>query len=191
MYSLHLVVCFSKTRNYCSSDYRILRAAEVRYLKGQFWVFYMWLGWDNPHNKLEGRKFRLSCIYLAAADRENVGERQTGCPHVQSWQRRGLWTWPETRFIWECVHNNYCKFSQTWSQIFQQFSKVKLLLEIKEQVVQCQVLLQRIWKQHLYSGCQCCFLKIPVTSQQILFKWKWACKAKGSVSAFNAHLLTL
>lgn len=36
---------------------------------------------------------------------------------------------------------------------------MKLLLEIKVQVAQSQVMLQRIWNQHLHSGCQCCFLQ--------------------------------
>lgn len=48
---------------------------------------------------------------------------------------------------------------------------MKLLLEIKVQVVQCQVMLQKIWKQHLCSGCQYYFLQVPTAPQKILFKW--------------------
>lgn len=57
---------------------------------------------------------------------------------------------------------------------------MKLLLEIKVQVVRCQVMLQKIWKQHLYSGCQCYSLQVPVAPQKILFKWKWDRKGEGT-----------
>lgn len=191
MYSLHLIVCFSKTKFYCRCDHKIRRTSEVRYLKGQFWVFYMWLGCDNSHNKLDGRKFRSSCAYPAAADREEIVERQTGCSilDVQWWQRRGLWNWPETIISFGNVFIVVTVIIHESDHDF--FSKMKLLLEIKVQVVQCQVMFQRIWKQHLYSSCQCCFLQVPVTSEEILFKWKWASKAKGTASGFLAPLLTL
>ena len=41
-------------------------------------------------------------------------------------------------------------------------------------------MLQRIWKRHLYSGCQCYSLQVPVAPQKILFKRKWDRKGEGA-----------
>jgi len=75
---LHSLVCCSKTRSYCSANYRIPKASEIRYLKGEFC--------DDPHIKIGGGEFGSFYAYPAAADRENAAETDTGCaaPDVRS-----------------------------------------------------------------------------------------------------------